>query len=194
MAIKGTSTKSDYLEWDSMLLLLQKLEKNREYKFQLLIAMGSFTGLRISDLLKLKWCHVLNQESLELIEGKTGKNRKIKINPALSAIITKLNQKMEIKNSNQFLFVNRFGNKPINVQFVNRKLKEISKKYLNGNKINFSSHSFRKTLGRHVWAINDYSEKSLVLLGEMFNHSSVKITKIYLGIKEQEIGDVYLNL
>jgi len=139
MAIKGTSTKSDYLEWDSMLLLLQKLEKNKEYKFQLLIAIGSYTGLRISDLLKLKWCDVLNQESLELIEGKTGKKRKIHINPALSAIITKLNQKMEIKNSNQFLFINRFGTKPINVQFVNRKLKEISKKYLNGNKINFST-------------------------------------------------------
>ncbi|MFW5804791.1 MAG: tyrosine-type recombinase/integrase [bacterium] len=194
MAIKGTSTKSDYLEWDTMLLLLQKLEKNQEYKFQLLIAVGSYTGLRISDLLKLKWCDVLDHDYVELIEGKTGKKRKININPALAAIVTRLSQKMEVKDYDQFLFMNRFGTKPINVQFVNRKLKEINKKYLNGNKINFSSHSFRKTLGRHVWAINDYSEKSLVLLGEMFNHSSVKITKIYLGIKEQEIGDVYLNL
>jgi len=109
-------------------------------------------------------------------------------------MVSRLHEKMNIKDDNQYLFLNRFGTKPFNVQYVNRKLKEISKKYLNGNKINFSSHSFRKTLGRHVWAINDYSEKSLVLLGEMFNHSSVKITKIYLGIKEQEIGDVYLNL
>ncbi|MFW5803800.1 MAG: tyrosine-type recombinase/integrase [bacterium] len=194
MAIKGTSTRSDYLEWDTMLLLLQKLEKEGEYKFQLLIAIGSYTGLRISDLLKLRWCDVLEKNSLEIIEGKTGKKRKININPALVSTISRLHQKMNVKDDTQYLFVNRFGTKPINVQFVNRKLKEINKKYLNGNKINFSSHSFRKTLGRHVWAINDYSEKSLVLLGEMFNHSSVKITKIYLGIKEQEIGDVYLNL
>lgn len=194
MAIKGTSTRSDYLEWDSMLLLLQKLEKDQEYKFQLLIAVGSYTGLRISDLLKLRWCDVLDTDTINIVEGKTKKNRKIRLNSALGEIVVRLHQKIEIKNDDQFLFVNRFGTKPINVQYVNRKLKEISKKYLNGNKINFSSHSFRKTLGRHVWAINDYSEKSLVLLGEMFNHSSVKITKIYLGIKEQEIGDVYLNL
>ena len=45
MSIKGTSTKADYLEWDSMLLLLQKLERDKEYKFQLLIAVGSYTGL-----------------------------------------------------------------------------------------------------------------------------------------------------
>jgi len=49
-------------------------------------------------------------------------------------------------------------------------------------------------LGRHVLSLNDFSEKSLLLLGELFNHSSIKITKIYLGIKEDEIGDVYLNL
>ena len=194
MAIKGTSTRSDFLEWDTMLLLLQKLEKDQEYKFQLLIAVGSYTGLRISDLLKLRWCDVLNSDTINIVEGKTKKNRKIKINYALAAMVSRLHEKMNIKDDNQYLFLNRFGTKPFNVQYVNRKLKEISKKYLNGNKINFSSHSFRKTLGRHVWAINDYSEKSLVLLGEMFNHSSVKITKIYLGIKEQEIGDVYLNL
>lgn len=194
MAIKGTSTKADYLEWDSMLLLLQKLEKDQEYKFQLLIAVGSYTGLRISDMLKLRWVDVMETETLVLVEGKTHKSRKIKINPALAEIISRLHGKMEIICNQQLMYINRFGEKSINIQYVNRKLKEISKKYLSGNKISFSSHSFRKTLGRHVWAINDYSEKSLVLLGEMFNHSSVKITKIYLGIKEQEIGDVYLKL
>lgn len=194
MAIKGTSTRADYLEWDSMLLLLQKLEKDGEYKFQLLIAVGSYTGLRISDLLKLKWCDVLDSDTINVVEGKTKKNRKIKINPALTDILNRLHQNMNIKDDNQFLFVNRFGTKPINVQYVNRKLKEISKKYLNGKINNFSSHSFRKILGRHVWSLNGFSEKSLVLLGMLYNHASIKTTKIYLGINEKEIGDVYLNL
>lgn len=56
------------------------------------------------------------------------------------------------------------------------------------------THMFRKTLGRHVWESNDHSEKSLILLGNLFNHSSVKITKAYLGIREKEISDVYLSL
>ena len=116
------------------------------------------------------------------------------MNSALIEIIYRLHEKMEVEDDHQLLFVNKTKSKAFNIQYVNRKLKEIGKQYMPSNKISISSHLFRKTLGRHVWAINDYSEKSLLLLGELFNHSSIKITKIYLGIKEEEIGDVYLNL
>ena len=194
MALKGQSTKASFLEWDSMLLLLQKLERDKQYKFQLLFAVGCYTGLRIGDILKLKWLDVWNCDSIELIEGKTKKIRKIKLNKGLVEIISKLHEKMEIEDDQQLLFVNKTKTKAINIQYINRKLKEIAKQYVQSTKISISSHLFRKTLGRHVWVLNDYSERSLLLLGELFNHSSIKITKIYLGIKEEEIGDVYLSL
>ena len=194
MALKGQITKASFLEWDSMLLLLQKLERDQQYKFELLFAVGCFTGLRIGDILKLRWEDVFNCTSLELVEGKTKKIRKIKLNPALVEILIRLHEKMGIENDQELLFANKTKTKAFNIQYVNRKLKEIGKQYLPSNKISISSHLFRKTLGRHVWELNNYSEKSLLLLGELFNHSSIKITKIYLGIKEEEIGDVYLNL
>lgn len=194
MALKGQTTKASYLEWDSMVVLIQKLDRDQQYKFELLFAVGCFTGLRIGDILKLRWEDVFNCTSLELVEGKTKKIRKIKLNPALVEIITRLHEKMGIENDQELLFANKTKTKAFNIQYVNRKLKEIAKQYLPSNKISISSHLFRKTLGRHVWELNDYSEKSLLLLGELFNHSSIKITKIYLGIKEEEIGDVYLNL
>jgi integrase len=194
MALKGQTTKASYLDWNSMLVLLQKLERDGEYKFQLLFAVGCFTGLRIGDILKLRWLDVINCNSLELVEGKTKKIRKIKLNPALVEIITRLHEKMGIENDDELLFANKTKTKAFNIQYINRKLKEIAKKYMPANRISISSHLFRKTLGRHVWELNNYSEKSLLLLGELFNHSSIKITKIYLGIKEEEIGDVYLNL
>jgi integrase len=195
MGLKGQSTKASFLEWDSMLVLLQKLERDGEYKFELLIATGCYTGLRIGDLLKLRWNDVVNHESIELIEGKTKKSRRITINPALADIVIRLHDKMKISDENELLFINKTKDKAINVQYVNRKLKEIGKKYnLQPSLSSTSSHLFRKTLGRHVWALNNYSEKSLVLLGELFNHSSIKITKVYLGIKETEVADVYLNL
>lgn len=195
MALKGQTTKASFLEWDSMLLLLQKLERDGQFKFQLLIANGCYTGLRIGDLLKLRWEKVYKQDTLELVEGKTKKSRKIKLNPALIEIISRLHEKMNIVDDKELLFVNKTGTKAINVQYVNRRLKEIAKKYgLHTSENSTSSHLFRKTLGRHWWALNNYSEKSLLLLGELFNHSSIKITKIYLGIKEEEIGDVYLQL
>ena len=195
MALKGQLTKASYLDWDSMLLLLQKLERDNEFKFQLLVAVGCFTGLRIGDLLKLHWGDVYKRESFDLVEGKTKKNRKIKLNPTLIEIISRLHDKMNITDDNQLLFINKTITKAINVQYVNRKLKEIAKKYNLQSSVNAtSSHMFRKTLGRHVWALNNYSEKSLLLLGELYNHSSIRVTKIYLGIKAEEIGDVYLNL
>jgi integrase len=195
MALKGQLTRTSFLEWDSMLLLLQKLERDGQYKFELLIAVGCFTGLRIGDLLKLHWQDVYKQDTFELIEGKTKKSRRIKLNPTLFEIISRLHEKMNIADDNQLLFINKTRTKAINVQYVNRRLKEIVTKYnLQIPANSTSSHLFRKTLGRHSWEMNKYSEKSLLLLGDLFNHSSIRITKIYLGIKQEEISDVYLQL
>ena len=73
------------------------------------------------------------------------------------------------------------------VQAINRILKEIKKKYRLKIK-NFSCHSLRKTFGRQVYTMNgDNSELALVKLMELFNHSSVSITKRYLGLRQEEI-------
>ena len=45
----------------------------------------------------------------------------------------------------------------------------------------YSSHFMRKTLGRRIWNQNNCSEKALLLLGQVFNHSNIQTTKIYLG-------------
>ena len=128
MALKGQKTKSDFLEWEKMQSLVLKLERDGEYKFALLISTGSYIGLRASDLLQLKWKELLNQKVLTIIEKKTGKERSITINPDLQEVLGRLYVKMEAK-PNEFLFVNRFGEKPISIQHVNTKLKEIFTKY-----------------------------------------------------------------
>lgn len=56
---------------------------------------------------------------------------------------------------------------------------------------NIYSHLFRKTLGNWVFKLNNYSNESVILLMELFGHSSPAITKKYLGIREREIHDVY---
>ena len=54
------------------------------------------------------------------------------------------------------------------------------------------SSSLRKTFGRQVYNMNsEYSELALVKLMELFNHSSVAITKRYLGLKQEEILETY---
>jgi integrase len=195
MGLKGQKTKTTYLEWNEMLVLLQRLERDKEYRFLLLFAIGSYTALRYGDLSKVKWSDVIGREKMFVVEGKTKKDRIIHINLHLAEIINGMHQKLGIVNEDELIFVNKDGNKPINIQYANRRLKQLTAKYkLQIEPSQVSTHMFRKTLGRHVWEMNNHSEKSLILLGSLFNHSSVKITKTYLGIREKEIGDLYLAL
>ncbi|MCB8999335.1 MAG: tyrosine-type recombinase/integrase [Bacteroidales bacterium] len=122
MALKGQSTKAGYLEWDSMLILLQKLERDRQYKFQLLIAVGCFTGLRASDLLELRWNDLYEKDELRVREGKTNKFRIIRINPQLKEMVTRLHGLMKIADNNELLFLNKNRTKAVNIQYINRRL------------------------------------------------------------------------
>jgi len=195
MGLKGQKTKTTYLDWNEMLVLLQKLERDGEYRFMLLFAIGSFTALRYGDLSKLRWKDLLGQEKMVIVEGKTKKEREIQINNQLSDIVERMYKKMGIENDDELVFASTKGKDAINIQYVNRRLKQLAAKYrLKIEPEEVSTHMFRKTLGRRVWELNDHSEKSLILLGNLFNHSSVKITKAYLGIREKEIGDLYLSL
>lgn len=53
---------------------------------------------------------------------------------------------------------------------------------------------FRKTLGNRVLKLNNFSNEAVILLMELFSHSSPAITRRYLGIREREILDVYDSL
>lgn len=194
MSLEGQKTTTSYMEWNDFTSLIAKLEKDEEYKFCLLVAIGVFTGLRISDLLNLKYTDVFSGELLTIQEKKTKKIRKIKLNPDLKEIIDRVVGKMEVRDLNQHIFINKYGTKPIDKSYVNVKLKQLFRKYRVRVGGNISTHTFRKTLGRRVVELNNYSDKSMVLLMDLFGHSSQAITKRYLGIREQEILDVYDSL
>jgi integrase len=192
MSLLGQRTTTSALDWDEFKSLIGKLERDGEHKFCLLISTGVFTGLRISDLLTLRFSQFENG-ILEIQEKKTGKNRRIKINPDLKSLISRLKDKMGSKDDD-FMFVNRFGRKPIDQSYANVKLKELFKKYNIRVEGNISSHLFRKTLGNRVMKLNNGKNESLYLLMDMFGHSSPAVTKRYLGIREREIFDVYDSL
>jgi integrase len=194
MSKKGTKTTTSYMEWNDFVSLITRLEKDEEYKMSLLISIGVFTGLRISDLLTLKYSDFMGKDILKLTEKKTKKERSIKINKDLREIVERIVSKIKPENLDSPIFQNRFNTKPIDKSYVNVKLKEVIKKYRIKVGGNISTHTFRKTLGRRVMEVNNYSNESLVLLMELFGHSSMSITKRYLGIREQEIHDVYDSL
>ncbi len=194
MSLPGQKTTTSAMSWEDFKSLIAKLERDREYKFCLLITIATFTGLRISDLLGLRFSQFENGDLLTIVETKTRKMRKIKINSDLKTIVQRVRDKMGVVNSEQFIFLNKYGNKVIDKSYVNLKLKELFKRYDIHNEGNISSHMFRKTLGNRVLRLNNYSNESIIKLMELFNHSSPSITRRYLGLREQEILDVYDSL
>ena len=194
MSLKGQHTTTTSMDWDQFKSLISKLERDGEYKYCLLISIGVFTGLRISDLLQLRYSQFENSDILIIQEKKTKKTRRIKINLDLKEIVDRVKKRMVVSDTDQYIFVNRYGTKPIDKSWVNVELKRIFKQYGIELEGNVSSHMFRKTLGNRVLRLNNYSNESIVLLMELFGHSSVALTKRYLGIREREILDVYDSL
>ena len=77
-------------------------------------------------------------------------------------------------------------------QSLNRILKKIFKQL--SKKEQISTHSLRKGFGRRVYDMNGQSEHALIKLSEVFGHSSIQLTRIYLGLKQEELNEVYMNL
>ena len=181
---------SDYMEWDVMLSLIRKLYRDKNHRMSLLIGCGCFFGLRISDILSLTWEMLLNDDRFVLNEKKTGKRRIVKINADFQKHILQCHDALKISNNGEKCFISQkkmvYSTQRINVLF-----KEIKKQY--GLKIeHFSTHTMRKTFGRKVFeSAGENANMALMKLSELFNHSNVSITKIYLGIREQELLETY---
>lgn len=83
MSQKYSTTTADFLVWSDAMNLIRKLAKDNNYKISLLVALGCFTGLRISDILALRWNQILGVSEFTIIEKKTGKKRMLRLNPQL---------------------------------------------------------------------------------------------------------------
>lgn len=173
-----------------MLNLIRKLYRDGDYRMSLFIGAGCFFGLRVSDLRKLTWGMLLQDDKFIINEQKTSKRRVVKINADFQKHIKQCYDALQITNMDEACFLSR-KNVVVSTQRINVRLKEIKKRYT--IKIdNFSCHSLRKAFGRKVFeSSGENAQMALVKLSELFNHSSVQITKIYLGLREKELLETY---
>jgi site-specific recombinase XerD len=95
-------------------------------------------------------------------------------------------------NETDFIFSNRWGGQ-LTISYINKRLKFIFKKY-NVVVRNASSHTLRKTFGKRIYEADNRSERALVYLSDIFSHSSISTTRRYIGITQEAIADMYMNL
>lgn len=186
MEQKGIKTKSDYIEFDKALNIARDLLNEDKTKLMgLYIIVSIYTGLRIGDILKLEW-EELRSDTFIKEEQKTKKDRKITVHKNIASALAKFDKQTG------YVFISQKG-QVFSRQQINRKLKTaFSKEIKKGH--NISSHSLRKSFGRRVWENNERSESALIMLSELFNHTGIKVTRTYLGIRQEELDNVYLSL
>lgn len=178
-----------------MLGLTARLRTDQLYRDYLLILLGSHWGLRIGDLVLVRWIDVVGNDQLHIVEGKTKKRRVIYMNARVKEAIEFCLPRFQLQDGwriDQSILSNRWG-EPLSVSYVNKRLKWIFSRYRIKTQ-NRSSHTLRKTFGRRVWEMHGESDKALVFLSEIFSHSSTSITRKYLGVTQEELGNAYLEL
>lgn len=184
---------ADAMDWNEAMQLVDRMFEQGEYRNALLVAAGCYLGLRISDLLRLRWADILSEEFI-LEEQKTGKVRTLRVNSSLQRFAASCRKQRGNPPVEDYIFVSERGGKPISRQAVDVMLKKVKYGYRVRSAKVFSSHTLRKTFGRRVWlqeCEKGRGAQALLLLCDVFNHSSVSITKRYLGIRQEEILSVY---
>ena len=176
-----SETSSDSLDFDLLKKYAINLLSTKNKVLGLYILTGIYTGLRYSDLSKLSYSQILDNDTITIKEKKTSKLREVKISKELKVAIS------EHRESGLMFLSNK--NTIYTIQSLNRLLKEHLKTLF--PKKNISTHSLRKTFGNRVYLMSGKSEHSITLLCSVFNHSSESITKRYLGITKEEVLNVY---
>lgn len=197
MSVKHSYTTADYLPWETAMSLIRKLYKDGKIRLSLLVGCGCFFGLRISDLLALTWRQILNAEEFVIVEQKTQKRRVVRINRGYQGHIKDCAGALGIgaDNMDEPCFLNRFGS-TTTIQMINRHFKWMRVQY-NLRISNFSTHTLRKTWAREIWERENRlgkGELALLKLSEIMNHTSPSITRRYIGLRQQELGEVYDSL
>lgn len=157
--------------------------KNKSERNYILFLLGISTGLRISDILKLRKEDLLSTH-INIKETKTRKHKRIRIPPYARKELIEYARRLK---DGEFVIKSRQGgNKPIDRSTAYRILREAAEQV----KLNeIGTHTLRKTFGYHFY----HQTKDIAMLQEIFNHSSQDITLRYIGINQDSLDKAMLK-
>lgn len=160
----------------------QYLKDHNERDYVLWV-LGVNSGLRVSDIVGLNVSDVVDKTHITIIEKKTQKRKSFYINDKLKRVLKPF---IKDRDFDEPLFLGRQG-KRLNQRQVYRFL--IATCQALGIKAKVSTHTMRRTFGYHHYQ----QYKDAVILQKIFNHSSQRITLMYIGVEQDEIDLSYKN-
>lgn len=179
------------------------------YRDNMLFIVGINFGLRVSDLLSLRFSNLIDDQNrfkttFPILEKKTKgtrkvqKNRYITINDAVVDAVTLFLENTPGVKLDDYMFKgesNRCGKgngKPMHRNSADRILKEAGEAL--ELPIHISTHTLRKTFAYHQMAMSGNDPRKLLLLQKIFGHSTATQTLDYIGITSEEMMQAYMDL
>lgn len=162
---------------------IEQILKSQSERNYILFRLGINSGLRISDILKLKAKHLRNQTHFILKEQKTSKTKKLKIQSTLKKEIDNYIKDML---DDEYLFKSQKGkNQPINRVQAWRILNKAANQV--GIKGEIGTHTLRKSFGYHMYL---HCGKDITIVQKLLNHSSPETTLRYIGITQDTLDEI----
>lgn len=159
------------------------LQSNNQRNYLLWI-LGTHTGLRISDILKIKVSDVQG-DRLHILEQKTKKYKTIKLSAKLKQILSKYIDDHQLQTDNCLFFSRQSKGNPMSIRRVQQIVKQIGKCI--GIEENINTHSMRKTFAYNLYQL---SGNNIALVMEALNHSREYITLRYLCIRDKLLNEM----
>lgn len=152
--------------------------KERDEKYHVMYMIGIYSGLRVSDILRLKVRDVRGKKDIRIREKKTGKERIFPINKELAAVLAAY---CEGKKDYEYIVPSaRALNKAVSREYAYRVIHDAGEAF---GLDNLGTHTMRKTFGYHFYN----QTKDIVLLMRILNHTNQIETLRYIGIEQTTI-------
>lgn len=149
------------------------------------------TGLRVSELVRLKTREVNLTSGFILTSGKGGKERLVPIgesaHASLSEYMTSVRPRLDRKGDNEYLFLSRLGEPMTRQAFWNI----IKKRALQaGIRKNISPHTLRHSFATHLLENGADLRSVQIMLG----HSDLSTTQIYTHITRERLKKIHQEI
>ena len=173
------------------LINANNLEKPEGYRNRAMLEVLYSCGLRVSELVELKFSDLFYDEGFVRVIGKGNKERLVPLSKSVELEIQRYSEKtrsnLEIKKGHEnYVFLNRRGSKLTRVMIF-LIIKELALKVDLKKKI--SPHTFRHSFATHLIE----GGANLRAIQEMLGHESIITTEIYTHLDQRFLKDAILS-
>ena len=181
----------NYLNYNDLETILSIPDKNDILGLRnaLILELLYSCGVRVSELVNIKLSDIDFSNNRILILGKGNKERYVLYGSVCANLLTDYISKSRcllLKKENDYLFLNKFGNK-ITDRAIRMIVDDVIKK--SSLKLKISPHTFRHTFATHL--LNEGAD--LKIVQELLGHENIATTGIYTHVSNERLRGVYLD-